>query len=202
MRCEMLLKEIATVRTGIVATRKKASISDEAIHPYKLLNLKCAASTGYLDTQYAEEFLASEEVKMDFLTQSGDIIVRLSTPYTAIMITKEEWCGYLVPSHFAIIRVNEAKACPEYVLWLLKRDSTKQKILQNISGNGAFGTISSTFFGNLVIRSLSIEKQRIIGQLQLLSDKEQELLHELADQKSIYNKYMINRIYDGAKRGK
>jgi restriction endonuclease S subunit len=130
-----------------------------------------------------------------------DILVRLSAPYTAIMITREEWCDYLVPSHFAIIRVDKKVASPEYILWFLRRESTKQKILQNISGSGAFGTINSKFFSTLSIRSLPLKKQKTIGQMQILSEKEQELLHKLTAQKEIYNKLLIDKIYDSVKRG-
>lgn len=197
----MLLEDIATIRTGVVATRKKADNTDSVVREYNLLNLKCAAPDGYLDTQYAEVFPANELLKSEFLTQMDDIIVRLSTPYTAILINKEEWCDYLVPSHFAIIRVDKTVAEPEYILWLLKRDSTKQQILQNISGSGAFGTINSRFFNTLTVRNLPLEKQRVIGQMQILAEKEQELLHRLAIQKGIYNKMLVNKIYDSIKRG-
>ena len=44
------------------------------------------------------------------------------------MIISEQESGYLVPSHFAIIRVDRRKAVPEYILWTLKKDSTKKKI--------------------------------------------------------------------------
>lgn len=197
----MKLEEIATIRTGVVATRKKASDVDPIKHTYKLLNLKCASHNGYLDLQYVEEFQTTQPLKPEFFTQAEDIIVRLSSPYTAIMITKEEWCGYLVPSHFAIIRVNKRVAFPEYILWILKKESTKQKILQNISGSGAFGTINSRFFNTLSINNLPLEKQKMIGQMQLLSEKEQELLHSLAIQKEIYNKLIMNQIFNDAKRG-
>lgn len=197
----MLLEDVAAIRTGVVTTRKKADEKDPTIYEYKLLNLKCAAPAGYLDLRYAETFLTVEALKPEYFTQIGDILVRLSAPYTAIMITREEWCGYLVPSHFAIIRVDNTVACPEYILWLLKRDSTKQKILQNISGSGAFGTINSKFFSTLSVKKLPLNKQKIIGQMQILSGKEQELLHKLTIQKEIYNKLLVDKIYDSVKRG-
>lgn len=197
----MILENIATIRTGVVTTRKKATDKTTAVCEYKLINLKCAAPAGYLDLQYAEVLSVTEQLKSEYFTQMGDILVRLSTPYTAIMITKEEWCGYLVPSHFAIIRVNKNSALPEYILWLLKRESTKQKILQNISGNGAFGTINSKFFNTLPVRNLPLNKQYIIGQMQILSEKEQELLQKLTVQKEIYNKMIVDKIYDSVKRG-
>lgn len=197
----MLLENIATIRTGIVATRKKADENATKIHEYKLLNLKCAASAGYLDLQYAETFKTTDLLKQEYFTQMDDILVRLSAPYTAIMITRKEWCHYLVPSHFAIIRVDKTVASPEYILWILKRESTRQKILQNISGSGAFGTISSKFFSALPIRDLPLNKQQLIGKIQLLSEKELELLHKLTVQKKIYNKLLVNKIYDSVKRG-
>lgn len=196
----MLLENIATIRTGIVATRKKADENATKIHEYKLLNLKCAASAGYLDLQYAETFKTTDLLKQEYFTQMDDILVRLSAPYTAIMITHEDWCHYLVPSHFAIIRVDKAVASPEYILWILKRESTRQKILQNISGSGAFGTISSKFFSALPIRDLPLNEQQLIGKIQLLSEKELELLHKLTAQKEIYNKLLVNKIYDSVKR--
>ena len=76
-----------------------------------------------------------------------------------------------------------------------------QKILQNISGSGAFGTINSKFFNTLTIRTLPLNKQYIIGQMQILSEKEQELLHKLTAQKEVYNKLMIDKIYESVKRG-
>lgn len=197
----MILEDVAAIRTGVVTTRKKAGEKDSVIYEYGLLNLKCAATAGYLDLQYIETLGTVEPLKHEYFTQMDDILVRLSTPYTVIMITKEDWCGYLVPSHFAIIRVNKEVASPEYILWLLKRKSTKQKILQNISGTGAFGTINSKFFNSLPVRDLPLNKQRIIGQLQILSEKEQELLHKLAAQKEIYNRLLVDKIYDSVKRG-
>lgn len=197
----MILEDVATIRTGVVTTRKKASENDPITYRYNLLNLKCASSAGYLDLQYIEELPTIESLKSEYFTQMDDIIVRLSTPYTAIMITKEEWCGYLVPSHFAIIRVDKNIASPEYILWILKRESTRQKILQNISGSGAFGTINSKFFNSLTIRNLPLSKQQIIGQMQILSEKEQELLYKLTQQKEIYNKLLVDKIYNSVKRG-
>ena len=197
----MLLENVATIRTGVVTTRKKAGENDPITYEYKLLNLKCAATAGYLDLQYSETLGTTEPLKPEYFTQMDDILVRLSAPYTAIMITREEWCDYLVPSHFAIIRVDKTVASPEYILWFLRRESTKQKILQNISGSGAFGTINSKFFSTLSIRSLPLKEQKTIGQMQILSEKEQELLHKLTAQKEIYNKLLIDKIYDSVKRG-
>ena len=113
----MKLQDVATIRTGVVTSRKKLTNFENSENKYVLLTLRCVSPLGYLDLQYAEEFYASEELKMEYLTQRNDILIRLSAPYTAILITKDEWCGCLVPSHFAIIRCNEDRVLPEYLLW-------------------------------------------------------------------------------------
>lgn len=197
----MQLQDLASVRTGLVTARKKPKGNQKTKKTYSLLNLKCISSEGYINTEYTEEYLSSEILKSDFLTQKGDILMRLSTPYTATMIKEDKECGYLVPSHFVIIRVDKRKALPEYILWFLKRESTHQQILQNSSGSSAFGTISSGFIASLKIRGLPIKEQKIIGELQLLSEREQKLLHVLAKQKEIYNREIVNEIYDSLKRG-
>ena len=83
----MLLENVATIRTGVVNTRKKDGEKDPIIYEYKLLNLKCAATAGYLDLQYSETLGTTEPLKPEYFTQMDDILVRLSAPYTAIMIT-------------------------------------------------------------------------------------------------------------------
>ena len=178
----MRLDEVATVRTGAVIGRKKAEEGVQSSVCYKMLNLKCIAVEGYVDLGVAEEY-------------QGDVLIRLSFPYTSVLIDDNS-CGLVVPSHFAIIRANRKKVLPEYILWFLRRESTYQQILQNSSGSTAFGTISSGFIGSLNIRILPMEKQKVLGQLLLLSNKEQELLYHLAKEKATFNKETLNIIYD------
>ena len=192
---DMRLDEVATVRTGAVTGRKKAEEGMRSSFRYKMLNLKCIAAEGYIDLAFAEEYHAKEKLKPELFTQEGDVLIRLSFPYTSVLIDDNS-CGLVVPSHFAIIRANRKEVLPEYILWFLRRESTHQQILQNSSGSTAFGTISSGFIGSLNIRIFSKEKQKALGQLLLLSNKEQELLYRLAKEKAVFNKETLNIIYD------
>ena len=194
----MRLDEIATVRTGAVTGRKKAEEGMQSSISYKMLNLKCIAAEGYIDLEFAEEYRAKQKLKPELFAQNGDVLIRLSFPYTSVLID-DNYCGLVVPSHFAIIRANNKKVLPEYILWFLRRETTYQQILQNSSGSTAFGTISSGFIGSLNIMVLPLKKQQALGQLLLLSNKEQELLYRLAKEKAIYNKEALNIIYDKLK---
>lgn len=198
---DMLLNNVATVRTGLPLFRKKVTVSDSITQEYRLLNLKCINDKGFIETQNVEIFPSKEILRKEYLTQLGDILIRLSAPYTAVLINDENLCGYVVPSHFAIIRVDNTKATSEYILWFLTRERTLKKIQQNSSGSTVLGTISSGFIGSLEINSIPLEKQKTIGQVLILAKREQELLSELVKQKEIYSKELINRIYNNYKRG-
>lgn len=197
----MTINDIAVVRTGLVTARKKKDAASLGTYKYQLLNLRCIANEGYIDKNYIEPYELSEELKDDYLTRMGDILIRLSAPYTAVLINKPELCGIVVPSHFAIIRVDERYALPGYVFWVLRREKNKITMMQNSSGSTAFGTISSGLISSLPITLLPLHEQQIIGELLCLSEREQELLQKLSEEKKTYNTLLLNKIYDNMKRG-
>lgn len=200
-RGAMNISDIATVRTGLVKARKEKNNSSDQVYNYSLLNLKCISNDGDILIDYLEPYTVSDELKEDYLTHLGDVLVRLSTPYTVAMIDSQDLCGLVIPSHFAVIRVNREMATPEYVFWSLRRDKNRITLMQNSSGGAAFATISSGLIANLPITLLPLEKQRIIGKVMLLSEREQNLISKLAGEKKKYNSLLLNKIYDNLKRG-
>ena len=74
-------------------------------------------------------------------------------------------------------------------------------MMQNSSGSTAFGTISSGLISSLPITLLPLHEQQIIGELLCLSEREQELLQKLSEEKKTYNTLLLNKIYDNMKRG-
>ena len=197
----MTISEIAVIRTGLVTVREKKKISSLRVCEYRVLNLKCIADEGYINKKYIESDEFPIGLKDDCLTRMGDILVRLSAPYTAVLIDQPNLCGIVVPSHFAIIRADKRYAIPEYIFWSLRRDKNRITMMQNSSGSTAFGTISSGLIASLPITLLPLHKQKIIGDLLRLSEREQELLTNLAEEKKTYNTLLLNQIYDNMKRG-
>ena len=151
-----------------------------------------------MDVGLAEPYMSRELLKSDFLTKRDDILVRLSAPYTAALVDDES-ADYVVPSHFAIIRVDKSKVDPAYVLWILRQQSTLKQIYQNVSGTVAFGTISSNFFNDLKIDAIPLEKQRLIGAILKLSEREQTLLSELAKVKAEQARIALQTAYKNLK---
>ena len=197
----MTIGEIAVVRTGLVTVREKKKKSSSQTCEYRVLNLKCIAEEGYINKEHIEIEEYPVGLKDDYLTSMGDILVRLSAPYTAVLIDQQDLCGIVVPSHFAIIRVDSRYAVPEYMFWSLRRDKNRITMMQNSSGSTAFGTISSGLIASLPITLLSLHEQQIIGDLLRLSEREQELLNKLAEEKKTYSTLLLNQIYDNMKRG-
>ena len=199
---DMALLDLVTVRTGFVTGRKRAQGAETSCFRYRLLNLKCLTDTGGLNADYAEEYCSTERIKEDFLTRRGDVLLRLSAPYSSVLIQEDSLCGFLIPSHFAIVRADNNALLPEYILWYLRCEQTKQQITHNSSGSSAFGTISSGFIAALPIPVFPLKQQQLLGQLTILADREQELLRQLAEKKRQYYTAATEAAFIKMKRGK
>ena len=72
----MKLQDLASVRSGLVLSRKQAKEPSE--YRYPLINLRCIQQEGTIQLKEADIYEAKEPLKEEYLSQSGDIIVRLS----------------------------------------------------------------------------------------------------------------------------
>ncbi|MDR0490300.1 MAG: restriction endonuclease subunit S, partial [Oscillospiraceae bacterium] len=109
----MRLGDSAKIRTGLVLSRKEAK-AKSGPRQYAALTLKAVTDRGEIYRESVEPYNAAESLKQDYLTRKGDVLLRLSAPYTAALITEENE-GLLISSHFAIIRVSYRKLDPYYL---------------------------------------------------------------------------------------
>ena len=123
----MKLQDLASVRSGLVLSRKQAKEPSE--YRYPLINLRCIQQEGTIQLKEADIYEAKEPLKEEYLSQNGDIIVRLTAPYTAVLID-ETTSGMVVSSNFVVIRVEDKSLLPEYLFWLLNTE----KILSRSCG--------------------------------------------------------------------
>lgn len=200
----MNLGTVAAIRSGLVLSRKLSR--EISSYRYPLLNLRAIHPDGYILPDSLEVFYATELLRQEYLTQQGDIIIRLSIPYTAILIDTD-MTGMVVSSNFAIIRLNQKYMLPEYLLWLLNTPDTKRKIYENSSSN-MLSAVRPTFFAELEVLLLPLADQEKIAKLNLLAKQEIQLLKKLADEKERYyvaviehaQKSMRRKIHDDQKR--
>ena len=194
----MKLRDIAEVKTGLVLARKAAVIDDAVALKYKQLNLKCIREQGEIDIAAMDVFFSTEELGYNYLTHPGDVIVRLSAPYTAVLIT-EETQGFVVSSHFCMIRVREGKSVPEYLKWLLNSQMVKAQIAKNSTGV-TYASIKPSFYSELEIKPLTVEQQKKIALIYSTSQKELALLDELKENKERLYQTVLNKLYNKKKR--
>jgi restriction endonuclease S subunit len=189
----MKLGTVATIRSGLVLSRKLSR--ELSPFRYPLLNLRAIHPDGYILSDSLEVFYATEPLRQEYLTQQGDIIIRLSIPYTAILIDSG-MVGMVVSSNFAIIRLNQGYILPEYLLWLLNTADTKRKIYESSSSN-MLSAVRPTFFAELEILPLTLADQEKVAKLNLLAKEEIRLLKKLADEKERYYAAVIDRTQKG-----
>lgn len=193
----MRIEELAIVRSGLVLGRKQSK--DPSEYRYPLLNLRSIQPDGTINPSCCEIFYATEYLNPDYLTHEGDVVIRLTAPYTAVLITVELE-GYVIPSSFVVARAKQALLLPEYLVWLLNSQLSKKQIYDGAATN-MLGGIKPRYFAEIDIDPIPIEQQQIIANLNALAQRENRLLRDLAAEKEKYYDCILNKIDNEMKRG-
>lgn len=193
----MKLGSVAQVRSGLVLARKQARGRTE--YRYPLLNLKCIHPNGYIDTALCEMFDSVEYLNPEYLTHKGDVVIRLTVPYTAVLVT-DELEGYVIPSSFVVVRTDRSIVLPEYLLWLLNSQQVKQRIYESAVSN-MLGAVKPRYFAEFEMEQISISHQQILADLNQLAKREAQLLAKLAAEKERYYDHILNQVFTDMKRG-
>lgn len=180
--------------SGLVVKRKEAA-PGTGIHLYKLLTLKSTNHNGFVDMSCLDEFWSAEQIDEKYLTKSGDIIMRLSAPFTTIAISEEQ-SNILVPSLFVILRTNRSTILPEYVSIYLNSDIMKKQYLKDASGS-AIQMIKASSIKDYTIEVIDKEKQYKVVEINRLILHEINLLEELLENKKLYNKLILDNLMNG-----
>ena len=186
----MKLGDYAKIRTGLVLSRKEAS-EGSAIRQYTSLTLKAITENGGINRDSTEPYDAITILKREYFTHEGDILLRLSAPYTAALIAKEDK-DLLVSSHFSIIRANQRRVDPYYLHWWLTEN--RKRFYKQASGASTMGTISSGYISDMDFTPPQLDVQRQMGKLLMLSYREQELLKRLSEKKALLMNAALNQI--------
>ncbi len=186
----MRLSCCADIRSGLVLSRKQARERTE--NRYSLLTLKSIKTKASVSKEDLDVFDAVESLNKEYLTAVGDVIVRTSTPYTAVLID-EKTAGMVVSSNFVIIKCYTDKLLPEYLFWLLNTETVKKDIFKSSAGN-MLAAIKPQYFCDLDIDLPSLTEQKLIADFDTTARKELELLERLKNEKEkLYQACLKNR---------
>jgi len=189
----MLLGNFADITTGLVLSRKKSKITDNK-NIYKSLTLKSFEEDGYIDLKEVDEFESNEELNEQYLTKEGDIVIRLTTPFTSLVINKK-FEGFVIPSNFAVIRIKENKFIPGYVSLILNSDKLRKQFNRSSIGT-AIPIIKVTALKDINIKEHSLELQEKLFKLNQLFLEEKNLLKSLIIEKEIRHKAILKKLLD------
>jgi restriction endonuclease S subunit len=198
----MKLKNIATVKTGLVLSRKKANHYDDEV-TYQQLTLKSFDNSTFTSQNSLEYFSANSEINSKYLTQVGDIVVRLRAPNIAICIDEKSQ-NLIISSLMCVIRpiVKSDKNINNRFLAHYLNSKYSQKIF-NIAVKGTtIPMIKTNDIADLEIILPQLSKQNKLVEIMDLAHKEQNLLNELLQKKQIFTKNILNTIIEKHQGGK
>lgn len=186
----LLIGDIADIRSGMVITRKKAMNKNEVKATYDMFTLKNVDSNEPFEQFHSNDILSSQH-----FTEEGDILFRLNYPYSATYIDASKK-QLLIPSTFAVIKVQVNLFLPEYVAWYLNTAFVKKELEKGQSGTKIPSTNKATLSA-IPIEQIDIEKQRNIVQLYKLHLQEKKLLTSLIEEKEKLFQAQTNKVFQG-----
>jgi len=195
----MLLGNFADVSTGLVLSRKVADITDKHGKLYKLLTLKSFNNDGWINDEYIDSFDSGEVLLEKYITKSNDLVIRLSSPYTCIPINRDNE-GLLVPSQFALIRINNAGINPYYLAYALNSEVIRKEYIR-ISLGATIPVIKVETLRMTEIPIPNTEKQELISKIWELMTKQKKLYHQLIHDIEEKNKQIERKIMEGIENG-
>ena len=188
----MKLINMSEVQTGLVLVRKRADAKEKGTHNYRMLTLKSFEPRGWVNEGELDVFFSKEKLENKYLTNKGDIIIRLTTPYTAICINDKQE-GLVIPSNFAIIRLKEQIYIPEFVALFLNSELIEKKFFKS-SISTTIPLIKTKHLREIDISDIPLAVQQKIVELDQLQVKEKILLSCLMKEKDKLAKASINKI--------
>lgn len=193
----MQLGEVAQIKTGLVLSRKKAEIEYDAKATYKLLSLKNISEDGMIVNESFDEFTSNENLDDHYFTEEGDVLMRLSQPYSTVYIDKN-YSGLLIPSYFAIIKVNNTEVLPQYIAWYLNTKYVKNELERSQAGSRIPSTNQHTI-KNIPVVLAPIKQQQILIELYQLHQKEKLLYKKLIEEKELLFQGITQQLLGGTK---
>jgi len=187
----MKLENLANIRIGLPLTRKKGDIHDDRFFRYKAVSLKAFSTTGSLIVDYLDEFIAKEELSDNYITQEGDILVRLREPNIAVYIDAQS-SGLIVPALMAIVKPKK-ELNSIYLTHFINSNSTQAKLRKEVKGT-TIPMIKAKDLGDLEVTLPTISRQEQIVALLELANREIALLEELSTLKTQFKNELLDTI--------
>lgn len=188
----MKLKDIASIRTGLVLSRKKATLVNADNFNYKQVTLKSFSESTSLMLDHIDDFSAEEEISESYISQEGDVLVRLREPVTAVYVDKESK-GMVVPSFVSIVRVNNDLVDKQFLAHYIN-SNIAQKLLEKMMKQASIFGLKTKDLEDLQVVFPSLDEQKRVVELLRVAQNEINLLEELTNQKKQFSQAVLDTI--------
>ena len=169
----------------------RAEKDDKEIEARKVLMPKCIHGDGTITAEEMTEEFLRVPADPKKLAQDGDIIMKLSPPYDAGLVSMDTMDA-IVPSFCAILRSNK-KVDPYYLLAFLNSDLCKNQLRMQVSG-ALMTVLSVGKLGNIEIPVPSSEKQHAIGSRFVETSRRMAILQKIAALEAKRNRIVFKEL--------
>lgn len=192
----MKLEDIATLSVGQILTRVVTDENSEI--QYKVLHPK-AIGNGVIKDDDLNIMGFVKEVDREKFTRTGDVVIKLSTPYEAVVID-ENHADLVIPSFCAVIRTDE-DINPYYLCALVNSSYIKDQIKARIAGV-VRPMVKISDLRTVEIPEVSKDRMSALGNEYELSLKKLDLLSQImSTEKEIMDNKLLEIITEDNKNG-
>ena len=139
-----------------------------------------AISGGKIDKEFLYPLQYKTEIDTNRLTQEGDVVLKLSTPYDAACITKEEE-GLLIPSFCLILRIKDkTKLNPRFLTAFINSDVYGAQLKSMVSG-AMVPMLTMGKIKEVILQDFTIEEQDEIAAYYVNVCKKESVMKKMVE---------------------
>ena len=187
-----LLNEIADIRTGYSFRTK---LEPDAEGNALVVQLKELSEKNKIDISTAVRINMSD-ISENYLLQKGDLVFRSRGMDSTAAIMDITSNNIILSAPFQRIRLHDTmKVTPQYLLWYINSKDAQAYFSANKTGTSV-SMISTAVLANLPVIIPSLEMQKKIVEINILSEKEIELQEELIRKKRLLTETVLLKTLD------
>lgn len=190
----MKLRDFSEIKLGTIVTRLQKKPYEDSVK-YPAISMKQVSSydgiNEYEDDSFFVEVPISQRNNV-LVSKLNDIVIGL-TSQRAMVIEKEN-TDKLVPSNFALIRINNDTIDPFYLCWQLNEGNASKSIRTEIQGTSVVRVLAIQSIHDINIELLPIIKQKQIGKLYQTFIRSNKIQNKLKNEKHKLIKQGLNRM--------
>ena len=187
------IKKVATVQMGYSFRSRLEAVEGGAV---SVIQMKDLLDDNTVDCDGLVR-INMEAMKDHHLAQRGDLVFRSRGHVTTAAVLLEDPGKAVVAAPLLRIRVTKPdKVLPEYLNWYISQRDAQIFLTSRAKGT-VQKMISKQAIEDLEVALPSLEKQKAIVEVAVLSAREQALLHTLADKRDQYISTVLMQLAKG-----